>query len=816
MALGCNGVNRLSTTTPHISLSSIHALHDALFEAMTDGVLVIDQQGVILDCNPAFHQRLGYSREDLVGTPVAELDPPEFSRMVPERIKTIMREGQATFETAHYHKDGTVMPVELCARFVEINGEIVLFSIVRDITERRRLEESLREGFEMYQTAINTSALGFWVTDTQGRFLEVNDAYAQLSGYSREELLCMSIPDIEAREEPQETAAHIAEIMQSGYARFRTAHRKKDGHVWPAGIVTSFSHIQGGRFFVFIEDLSEKVTQEGRLELASLVFENMDQAVVITDADNRIVSINPATVLITGYTLEELRGRNPNIFASGRHDDSFYKELWSTLNNTGHWEGEIWDRRKDGVAYAKWLSINAIRDQHGEVYQYVSVFSDITERKKTEELIWKQANFDALTGLPNRHLMHEHLEQEIRKAQRTGRQLAVLFIDLDRFKEVNDTFGHSKGDALLVMAARRITAHVRETDTVARLGGDEFTVILPDFDGRSHLERITQNLVEELSEPYDLGEGELGYVSASIGITLYPDDSRDLQGLLKHADQAMYVAKADGRNRFGYFTPSMQDEAREKQALTGDLRQALAFQQMEVYYQPIVNLGTGEIVKAEALLRWNHPVRGMIPPLTFIPIAEDSGLIHEIGAWVFQQAIDFIEHLHQHLGLTIQISVNKSPLQFEKLAGNRWTERLRELGLPGNSITVEITESSLLSKSPRVKQRLIDYRNTGVEVSIDDFGTGFSALSYLHQFDVDYLKIDRSFVSDLDENMAHTALTEAIIVMAHKLGIRTVAEGVETELQRDLLKKFGCDYAQGYLYSRPIPAGEFEQLLKKG
>jgi diguanylate cyclase (GGDEF)-like protein/PAS domain S-box-containing protein len=803
--------------TSSLSLNSLQELHQVLFDIMSDGVMVVSQDGVIVDCNPTFHQRLGYTKDELIGTPVTTLDPPEFAAKVPDRLEKIQREGQATFETAHYRKDGSQMPVELSARSFHVNGEILFFSVVRDLSDRKVLEQRLQEGFDIYQAAINTPALGFWALDCRGQFIDINDAYMEQSGYSREELLGMGVPDVEAMEQPEETAARIETIIKTGgYARFRSAHRRKDGTIWPVEIITTFSPIQGGIFFVFIEDLTEKAAQESRLQLASLVFEAMNQAVVVTDAANRIVTINPATTLITGYTLDEVKGQDPRVFASGRHDREFYAAMWHALQTSGHWEGEIWDRRKDGAIYPKWLTLNVIKDSHGKTQQYVSVFSDITDRKKTEELIWRQANFDSLTGLPNRHLLHERLEQELKKAQRADSLLAVLFIDLDRFKEVNDTLGHAKGDALLVQAARRLSAQVRDTDTIARLGGDEFTVMLPEYGDRLNLERIALELIHELAEPYDLGDNDFGYVSASVGITLYPDDAHSLEDLLKHADQAMYVAKAEGRNRYSYFTASMQQEVREKMALTKELRQALARQQLELYYQPIIELNSGVITKAEALLRWTHPEHGIVSPEVFIPLAESASLIHEIGEWVFRQAAIHVKEWQQRLGRTIQVSINKSPLQFERLIEPSWSQQLIDLGLEGNSITVEITEGSLLSKSQRLKEQLLEYRHAGIEVSIDDFGTGFSALSYLHRFDIDYLKIDRSFIMDLAENEAHSALTEAIIVMAHKLRIRTIAEGVETAQQRDMLQRFGCDYAQGFLYSPPLPCEEFEQLLGRG
>jgi diguanylate cyclase (GGDEF)-like protein len=437
------------------------------------------------------------------------------------------------------------------------------------------------------------------------------------------------------------------------------------------------------------------------------------------------------------------------------------------------------------------------------------------EREQQEALIWKQANYDTLTELPNRSLFHDRLEQETMKAHRTGLSLGLLFIDLDRFKVVNDTLGHGKGDVLLVEAARRISGCVRETKTVARLGGDEFTIILTEFKERMHLERIAQDIIQALAKPFDLGDGDVSYISASIGITLYPDDASDLDELIKHADQAMYAAKAEGRNRFSYFTSSMQIEAQEKLVLTNDLRQALAQNELEVYYQPIIDMATGRITKAEALLRWKHPTRSMVSPVIFIPLAEESGLILEIGEWVFQEVITRIEHWLIKFGRIIQVSVNVSPIQFEKTVRHMWMERLANSRLPAGSITVEITEGLLIKDVPYVKQRLIEFWDRGIEVSIDDFGTGFSALSYLKQFDIDYLKIDRSFVSNLIDNECDKALTEAIIMMAHKLGIKTIAEGVETEAQRNLLVAFGCDYVQGYFYSRPVPTEEFERLLAK-
>ncbi len=431
----------------------------------------------------------------------------------------------------------------------------------------------------------------------------------------------------------------------------------------------------------------------------------------------------------------------------------------------------------------------------------------------TQELL-RLANYDALTGLPNRVLFNDRLEQELKKARRGESPLAIVMIDLDRFKEVNDTLGHGTGDLLLIDAAKRISGCMRETDTVARFGGDEFTAILPGLIDSFHAERVAQTIIQELNKSFMLNTNRVN-ISASIGISVFPVEAQDAESLLKHADQAMYVAKAEGRNRFGYFTESMQQEAIAKHSLTNDLRNALSRNELEVYYQPIVDLSSGLIFKAEALLRWKHPKLSMISPATFIPLAEESGLIHEIGEWVLNESIESVKRWLDQFGRIIQVSVNKSPIQFDRKEEFTWVDALNSLRLPGNSITVEITEGLLLKESIKVKQQLLALKNGGIEVSIDDFGTGFSALSYLKKFDIDYLKIDRSFIKDLELEENDVALTEAIIVMAHKLGIKTIAEGVETEGQFNLLKSFGCDYAQGFLFSPAVPAAEFEQIISR-
>ena len=510
---------------------------------------------------------------------------------------------------------------------------------------------------------------------------------------------------------------------------------------------------------------------------------------------------------------------NPDEFDDRTHPDDLEQLHQARLD---HFEGRAplyqSERRilcKDGSW--KWVLSRGMvisRDADGKPLRMIGTFTDISNRKAAEALIRQQAFYDTLTGLPNRRMMRDRLEQEIKRSNRDQQELAILFIDLDHFKEVNDTLGHDRGDMLLVEAGRRIQACVRASDTVARMGGDEFTVILAELPSSSHLEGILQKMLRALGGVFQLGTEQV-FVSASIGITMYPNDATEIEDLLKNADQALYVAKGAGRNRFSFFTPALQEAALTRVRLASDLRTALLEQQFYVVYQPIVELATGAIHKAEALIRWRHPTRGLVSPAAFIPIAESSGLIVEIGDWVFQQAARQVQAWRTALSDDFQISVNRSPVQFHHngATDTSWAQQLSAQGLPGDSIVVEITEGLLLDTNASVADTLLSLRAAGIGVSLDDFGTGYSSLSYLQKFDIDFVKIDQSFVRHLSANSTELALCRAIVVMAHALDMRVIAEGVETAQQRDLLASVDCDYVQGYLYAQPMLAPDFETFI---
>lgn len=669
---------------------------------------------------------------------------------------------------------------------------------------------------------IDNSPIGIWFTGTDGRYHFVNKTFCNLVGIVEEDMLNTSSSNLAEllgseiahncldsdraaleQDFPHLSYETIPRVNKKPYLLEITKVKLKNTRGKVVGLI-GISH-----------DITNKRQQEDDLKLADMVYQNSSEAMMITDINNEIIAINPALSDITGYSKDELIGKNPKIFSSGKQSQKFYQSMWEEIKLTGRWQGEIWNTKKNGTNYTEWISINTIYDEHGKIFRRIALFSDITEKKEADELILRQANYDSLTKLPNRRMFIDRLEQEIKVSHRKKQEFALVFLDLDNFKVINDSMGHDYGDALLIEVGKRITHCVREVDTVARIGGDEFTIILSDLSDLHNVESICQKILIALKKTFYISDMPT-YISASLGITLYPNDANTTLALLKNADQAMYLAKNHGRNRFCYFTASMQEQALNHLALMNDLRKAISLNQLAVFYQPIVELQTGIIRKAEALVRWKHPIRGMVSPAEFIPLAEESGLIVEIGDWVFKQTVQHIKECKKQLGVDIQISVNKSPVQFrETIVNLDWLAYLTENKLPGESIVIEITEGLLMDNNTSTMERLSQFRAANIELSMDDFGTGYSSLSYLKKFDLDYLKIDQSFTKNLAPGSVDMILSEAIITMAQKLGLKVIAEGIETEEQMKLLLASGCDYGQGYYFSKPVAGDEFLQLLVK-
>jgi len=684
----------------------------------------------------------------------------------------------------------------------------------------------------LWKLALEGSGAGAWDWDLQTGVQEHSPRWLEMLGYQVGEVPAHNQTFVERihpddRERVKATYnAHLQGLAPTYSTEFRL--RCKDGS-WK-WILTSGRVVRRSadgtplRMIGTHVDIDQRKQTEGQLHASEerwkLALESTGDGVWDWHIQDEREFLSKNLVEMYGYTEEELH-QHPDTLDSRTHPDDIAQML---SDRRAHFDGltpayynEHRVQCKDGSW--KWIMTRGMvvsRDAQGKPLRMVGTHTDITERKEVEAQIRQHAYFDPLTGLPNRRMLRDRIEQEIKRNRRDGKKLAVLFMDLDHFKEVNDTLGHDNGDALLVEAARRLRQCVREHDTVARMGGDEFTLLITELGASERLEPLLQKLLQSMSAPFELGRERM-FVSASIGVTLHPDDGTDVEVLYKNADQALYDAKNAGRNRFSYFTPSLQQAALQRARIANDLHDALEQNQLELHYQPIVELATGHVRKAEALLRWRHPVRGMVSPAEFIPVAESSELIVDIGDWVFDQVARQLQVWRAQIHPHFQVSINSSPVQFRRpCTGERsWVNRLRTMGLPGASMVVEITEGLMLDADANVTAQLLEWRDAGIQVALDDFGTGYSSLAYLQQLDIDFIKIDRSFVHGLARHSTHFILCKAMVVMAHALGLRVVAEGVETAQQRDLLLEIGCDFAQGFLFSKALPAPALEALLQE-
>jgi diguanylate cyclase (GGDEF)-like protein/PAS domain S-box-containing protein len=590
----------------------------------------------------------------------------------------------------------------------------------------------------------------------------------------------------------------------------------------------SFSDILATLQYEYVHRLDEALRERDEallrsrkdLNLARKVIEASMDGIMIVGADGLAEFVNPAFTRTTGYEPEEIIGKNPRILKSGRQDEGFYRHMYDTLTRQDYWQGEIWNRRKNGEIFPEWLTINVIRDEDGAISQYAAIFSDITERKKTEERIKNLAYFDVLTGLPNRRLFTDRLQIAIANAHRHNLPLAIMFLDLDLFKRINDSLGHGVGDQVLVETAARVAHCIREGDTVARLGGDEFTILLPEIDHMEDAAKLAERVIAQVKQPFMIDDHEL-YVTTSVGIAVYPEDGTTVETLIKNADTAMYRAKDLGRNSYQMYTPAMNARSFERLAMEASLRHAVRRGEFKLVYQVKVDLGTGHMSGVEALVRWHHPEMGLVSPVDFIPLAEDMGVISEIGEWVLMEACRQCKAWHD-LGLpSVRIAVNVSALQFRETKVPEVVARaLQQSGLDPQYLELELTETVLMQRVDEVVVVLRELRAMGIRISIDDFGTGYSSLSYLKRMPIDALKVDRSFVNDIfgdDDTVTDEGaeIVSTIINLAHNLKLKAIAEGVETAKQAEFLRSKGCDEVQGFLISRPVSAEDLISLFDR-
>lgn len=691
--------------------------------------------------------------------------------------------------------------------------------VLEDISIRMRSQRKLENTLNQLQLAVDSAQLGVWRMDVASGRLDWN---AQLLGIHglRDEQFDNTLDAWRSRVLPEDLAAAEARFEQvmAGSSVFGVQFRirRPDGeirYITASGSAITDSAGQLTELVGINQDITDVRRNEERLRQAAAVFSSTAEGVTITELDGTVVDVNEAFTEITGYARDDVIGRTPAILQSGRHDEAFYRGMWQALAETGQWRGEVWNRRKDGTLYPQLLTISAVREEDGEATGYVGVFTDITRIKRSEERLDHLAHHDALTDLPNRLLLNERLGQSIRHATRHQSMLAVVFVDLDRFKTINDSMSHTAGDRLLQQVARRFLASVRAEDTVARLSGDEFILLLEGVGGTEQVTTAVSKLMTVFKAPFDIDAAEVR-ITASMGVALYPQDGTDAETLLRNADAAMYRAKEEGRNYYHFYTKELTTAAFEHLFLENALRHALDRGQFRLVYQPQIDLMTGRCLGMEALLRWDHPQQGTITPDRFIPIAEQTGLIRAIGLWVLRTACTQAQAwLAQGIEFDY-VAVNVAGPQVQDVGfADKVEEILTSSGLPANRLELEVTEGFVMHRAASSIRELHKLRAKGIEIAIDDFGTGYSSLSYLKQLPIDTLKIDQSFVRDVPHDPNDMAISAAVVAMAGELGLKTVAEGVETTAQAHFFRDHGCQLAQGYFFSEPLPAEEIADFF---
>ena len=698
-----------------------------------------------------------------------------------------------------------------------VDGRVETVAIfAEDVTQFKRDQDNLRTAEERWRYAIDSSELGLWDWHVPSGTVFFSNQWKAMLGYEPEDV-GNGLSEWESRVHPDDMADVLADVqrmLDGKVAYYSNEHRvrcKNGDYKWILDRGKVIDRDDAGnpvRVIGTHTDLTAMRERAAEQQLQSSLFMHSLEGIMICDPDTRIVAVNQAFTDITGYAQAEVMGRKPSVISSGRHEASFYRQMWDQVRNDGRWQGEIWNRRKDGRLFLEWLTINVDRAADGSVRHYYAIFSDITERKATEQRLVHLIHHDALTDLPNRLLLRDRLQRALDEARRHRGSLAVLYVDLDRFRNVNESLGHSVGDTLLVEVSHRLLKALGDGITVSRHGGDEFTVLLPeaDADDAAH---AAQKLLDTLSRPISLGGQQL-VMPASIGIATFPADGQEVDALLQASDLAMYRAKQAGGNAFRFHSAELQQQVNQMLQTENALHRALRDEEFELYYQPQVGMESGEVVGCEALLRWRDPVVGMRSPAEFIPVAEECGLILPLGAWVLKAAAAQCKSWRDAGLERMTVAVNVSAVQFRQ---QRFVEQvaqvLAESGLPAQALEIELTESAVADDPERAIALIQSLHDLGVRLSIDDFGTGYSSLSYLKRFSIHKLKIDKSFVRDLMSDSNSASIVQAVISMSSDLGLTSIAEGVEMPEQAAWLRQRGCNEAQGYLYAKPMTAESF-------
>lgn len=792
-----------------------------VLETMVDGYWLLSGEGCLLEVNEAYARMSGYSREELLDMCIPDLEAKEVTLgAVRAHMDVIIARGSERFETLHRRKDGRVFDVEISAHYWQDTDQFFVF--VREISERKRVQLELMREHERLTEAQKIGRFGSWELNLTSNVLVWSAEIFQLFEIDSTQFAATYEAFLNAIHPDDRDAVNQAYSRSLADRRpYQITHRllMPDGRIkWvEERCSTTFDETgKALRSLGTVQDVTEREEIEENLRIAAVAF-NTQEAIIVTDKFANIIRVNHAFEGITGFSEAEVLGKNPRVLSSGLHNTAFYKEMWDSINTKGRWSGEVWDRRKDGAIYPKWLTITAVEHQ-GEATHYVAVFVDITERKKAEEEIKNLAFFDPLTHMPNRRMLLDHLKLALGQSARSKNHGALMFLDIDHFKVLNDTKGHEFGDRLLIEVARRMNSCLREIDSVARFGGDEFVVLLEGLSPNSQeagiqAGQVAEKIRKELAQPYQL-EDMVHQSSSSIGVVLFQGDEVPMDELLKQADLAMYQAKAGGRNLVRLFEPAMQAVLESRTIMERALRHALPREELELHYQLQTN-NSRKLLGAEVLLRWNSAELGIVSPVQFIPVAEQSRLILPIGHWVLETACRQLKIWERHpvLGM-MHLAVNVSPVQFHQedfVAQVKGV--LAATGANPHRLELELTENLVLEDINEATSKMVELRAIGVRFSMDDFGTGYSSLQYIKRLPIDQLKIDRSFVRDILTDPGDAVMVQTISDLARNFGFDVIAEGVETEDQLPSLTNLGCSTFQGYLFSKPVGLAEFERLV---
>lgn len=779
-----------------------------------------DEIPIIIDANEAACLAHGYTKEEFIGRPVSDVEDEDGKQEVKARTAEIMTGEPFYVENEHIRKDGTKFSVAVNAIRIDIGNDTPLILTTEyDITKNKEAEQYLVDSERLSRATFDQAAVGIARVSTAGKWLDVNQKLCEIVGYTRDVLLTKTFQDITYKSD----LGSDLELFQETLAGKRDAYTIDKRYIKESGeqiwvrLTVSLVRSDNGTplyFISVIEDINGRKQSEEKLREAAAVFRSTGEGVMITDKKGTILDVNEAFTKITGFLREEVIGQNPQLLNSGRQDNQFYINMWDQLIEHGHWYGEIWNRAKNGAIYPEILTINSLKSEDGKVTGYVGVFADISSLKATEDRLSYLAHHDPLTNLPNRLLFRTRLIHSLAVAKRQEYKIGVVFLDLDHFKNINDTLGHSVGDQLLIESAQRMKVHIREGDTIGHISGDEFCLIFEGIKNTQNMAPLIEKLLRVFDDSFVVNDNVM-HISASVGVAIYPDNSQDPDELLSFADAAMYEAKEAGRNTYQFYSKAMTEQALEYHLVQSSLKNALERSQFFLVYQPQVDLDTNALVGLEVLIRWQHPEQGMIPPAKFIPIAEQSGFIRELGVWILRTACIqgkvWLDEEREFGRMYVNIA---GPQLHDDGFFEQVLECLAETKFPANRLGLEVTEGFVMGASKHAVDTLLKLRDLGIELAIDDFGTGYSSLSYLKSLPINKLKIDQSFIRDIPVDSNDMAIAEAVIAMGKALNMEVIAEGVEKELQAEFLRSKGCKEAQGYLYGKPLTIRGLENWME--